>query len=68
MSKIDVNTWAKKEYGINDAQSFVDNYRMLYAKYEKLVKPIENDQQKVTDLLWNEVMSKIDVNTWGMKK
>ena len=56
-----------KEKGVTEAAEIVATYKELYKKYEPMVTPIQNDEQKLTELLWNEVLSKIDVNTFGME-
>jgi TRAP-type C4-dicarboxylate transport system substrate-binding protein len=60
-----ITRWEEK--GVPEAAEIVAKYRELYAKYEPMVTPIQNDEEKLTALLWDEVMSKIDVNTFGME-
>jgi TRAP-type transport system periplasmic protein len=60
-----IKAWAGK--GVPEAAEIVAKYRELYAKYEPLVEPIQNDEEKLTALLWDQVMSKIDVNTYGLQ-
>jgi hypothetical protein len=59
---------AKKNYHIEDPKSFIDTYCELYAKYDDLIKPFHEDQQKIVNVLWKEVFSKVDVNSYGMKR
>ncbi len=56
-----------KEKGVENPAAIVEKYKELYAKYEPMVKPIQDDEEKLNALLWDEVMSKIDVETYGMK-
>lgn len=56
-----------KEKGVENPAAIVEKYKELYAKYEPMVKPIEDDEEKLVALLWDEVMSKIDVETYGME-
>jgi TRAP-type transport system periplasmic protein len=50
-----------------DAAEFVDNYKKLYAKYEKLIEPMGNDEKKLSDLLYKEVYAKLDPKTFAKK-
>jgi len=58
---------AKDKLGIDDAAAFVANYKKFYAKYEAAIKPIRKDEGKLADLLYNEVYTKLDMATFGMK-
>lgn len=58
---------AQKTLGVSDAKAFVEKYKELYAKYEKLVKPIESDPAKLSDLLYQEVYAKLDPAKYGVK-
>ncbi|MGE0699962.1 MAG: C4-dicarboxylate TRAP transporter substrate-binding protein [Hyphomicrobiaceae bacterium] len=58
---------AKEQLGLPDAAEFVANYRKLYDKYEKLAKPIESDETKLSDLIYREVYAKLDVTKLGAK-
>jgi TRAP-type transport system periplasmic protein len=58
---------ANKKLGISDASDFIAKYRELYAKYEKLVTPIESDPAKLSDLLYKEVYAKLDVAKFEVK-
>lgn len=57
---------ATENLHLADAAEFVANYRKLYAKWEKLVTPIANDEAKLDELLYNEVYAKIDPATFGL--
>src|SRR5690606_38867666 len=50
---------AKEKLGIADPTAFVDKYKELLAKYDKLVKPIEGDTGKLATLLYEEVFAKL---------
>lgn len=60
-----VKGWEAK--GLKDAGEVVAKYKELYKKYEPIVIPIQNDQEKLTALIMNEIFSKIDVETYGIK-
>ncbi|KIZ46848.1 hypothetical protein OO17_06085 [Rhodopseudomonas palustris] len=59
---------ASQKKGITDAKEFVDKYKELLAKYEKLVTPIESDPAKLSDMFYKEVYAKLDPATFGVKK
>jgi TRAP-type transport system periplasmic protein len=58
---------ANKKLGIADAAEFVKQYRDLYAKYEKLVTPLQKDPGKLSELLYTEVYAKLDPAKYGVK-
>ena len=58
---------AKEKLKLTDAEEFVANYKTLYAKYEKLVAPIANDEGKLAEMLYKEVYAKIDPATFAMQ-
>lgn len=60
-----VERWTEK--GVPEAANIVATYKELYNKYVPLVTPISADQEKLTALLWDEVYSKIDVNTFAVE-
>lgn len=57
---------AKEKLGIADPTAFVDKYKELLGKYEKLVGPIEGDQDKLAALLYDEVFAKLG-DDYGVK-
>lgn len=59
---------AQKTLGISDAAEFVANYKAAYAKYDKLIKPIANDPDKLSALLYSEIYAKLDPKTAGVKQ
>lgn len=63
----DVIKNAKEKLGLDDAEAFVNQYRTLYAKYEKLVAPIRNDPDKLSALLYSEVFAKADPAKYEVK-
>ncbi|MEZ5855980.1 MAG: C4-dicarboxylate TRAP transporter substrate-binding protein [Hyphomicrobiaceae bacterium] len=58
---------AKEKLHISDAAEFVANYRKLYDKYEKLVKPIAGDETKLADMMYAEIFAKLDPNKFGLQ-
>ncbi|MGE3914747.1 MAG: C4-dicarboxylate TRAP transporter substrate-binding protein [Hyphomicrobiaceae bacterium] len=58
---------AEEKLGLSDASEFVANYRKLYDKYEKLVKPLGNDEAKLSEVMYTEIFAKLDPATFGMK-
>jgi len=58
---------AKETLGLSDAEQFVADYRRLYDKYEKLVQPIATDEAKLSEMMYNEIYSKLDPTTFGLK-
>ena len=58
---------AQEKLGLADAAEYVATFRKLYDKYEKMVKPLEGDEAKLAELMYKEIYSKLDVNTYGMK-
>ncbi|HZD26823.1 MAG TPA: C4-dicarboxylate TRAP transporter substrate-binding protein [Alphaproteobacteria bacterium] len=57
---------AKKEYGIADPQAVVDTYKQLYAKYDKLVAAADGDHDKLVQMFWDNIFSKLDPASYGM--
>lgn len=58
---------AKTTLGIDDAAEFVENYKKLYAKYEKLIQPVATDTTKLAEILYQETYAKLDPKTAGVK-
>lgn len=58
-----VKRWEEK--GLKDAAEVVAKYKELYKKYEPLVTPIQDDQDKLSTLIWDQIYSKLDLNTFG---
>ncbi|MGE3914746.1 MAG: C4-dicarboxylate TRAP transporter substrate-binding protein [Hyphomicrobiaceae bacterium] len=58
---------AKEKLKLDDAAEFVATFRKLYDKYEKLVKPLGKDQEKLAELMYKEVFAKLDPASFGMK-
>ena len=57
---------AKEKLGIADPKAFIDKYNELLAKYDKLVKPIENDADKLSALMYDEIFAKLGPD-YGLK-
>ncbi len=58
---------AKETLGINDAAEFVADYRKLYAKYAKMVEPVADNPEKLSEIIYQEVYAKLDPKTAGVK-
>ncbi|MGE0225421.1 MAG: C4-dicarboxylate TRAP transporter substrate-binding protein [Acetobacteraceae bacterium] len=59
---------AKQSLGIDDAADFVEKYKTLYAKYDKLVQPVAKDTAKLAEILYQETYAKLDPKTAGVKQ
>ena len=59
---------AKEKLGIDDAAAFVAQYRELYAKYAKLIAPVENQPDKLSAILYQQVYAKLDPKTAGVQE
>ena len=57
---------AKTRLGIADAGDFVAKYREIYAKYEKMLAPMQGEQAKLSEALYSEVYAKLDPKTFGV--
>src|SRR5690606_21051605 len=57
---------AKEKLGIADPKAFIDKYNELLAKYDKLVKPIENDADQLSALMYDEIFAKLGPD-YGLK-
>ena len=51
-----------KKFGVANPESILDAYKRNLEKWKGLTRGLNNDVNKFTDLLWNEVYSKVDVN------
>ncbi|TNE33352.1 MAG: hypothetical protein EP348_13105 [Alphaproteobacteria bacterium] len=56
---------AKTKYKIADPEPLMDTLIALIEKWEKKFAPIKDDNKAMSDMLWNEVLSKVDVKTLG---
>ncbi|MCC3306369.1 C4-dicarboxylate TRAP transporter substrate-binding protein [Sneathiella sp. HT1-7] len=56
---------AKTKYKIADPEPLMDKFVELINKWEDLYKPIQGDRDAMSQMLWDEVMSKVDVATLG---
>jgi archaellum biogenesis ATPase FlaH len=56
---------AKTKYKIADPEPLMDKFVELINKWEELYKPIQGDRDAMSQMLWDEVMSKVDVATLG---
>lgn len=57
---------AKEKLGIEDPEAFIDKYKELLAKYDGLVRPIENDPEQLAELFYNEIFAKLGTD-YGVK-
>ncbi len=53
-----------ERFGLENADQLADKMKELIGKWAKLTEGVEGPDQ-LADLYWNEVMSKIDVSTYG---
>jgi hypothetical protein len=56
---------AKIKYQIADPEPLMDKLVELIGKWEKQFEPIKNDEAAMADMLWDQVLSKVDVRTLG---
>ena len=56
---------AKTKYKIADPEPLMDKYVELINKWEAKFEPIRGDRDAMAQMLWDEVMSKVDVATLG---
>tara|TARA_R100000005_G_scaffold38740_3_gene18143 strand:- start:24518 stop:25657 length:1140 start_codon:yes stop_codon:yes gene_type:complete len=56
---------AKTKYQIADPEPLMDKLVELIGKWEKQFEPIKNDDAAMADMLWDQVLSKVDVRTLG---
>ncbi|MEQ8348028.1 MAG: C4-dicarboxylate TRAP transporter substrate-binding protein [Sneathiellaceae bacterium] len=53
-----------KGFGVKDPGAIIDAYNKNYAKWEKLSKEIGGDIDKMAELVWQEIYSKVDPATY----
>ena len=53
---------SSKKFGVADPESIINTYVKNLKKWEGLTKDIGRDIDKLTDLIWREVYSKVDIN------
>lgn len=66
----DMATTAKqyeRDYGVSDAAPKIDIMRKLIKKWKPLAAGMANDPERLAQLYWDEIYSKIDPETYGMK-
>ncbi len=56
---------AKTKYNIADPEPLMDKYVELINKWEAKFEPVRGDKDAMAQMLWDEVMSKVDVATFG---
>ncbi len=55
-----------EQYGVQDAQAKAETFQALLAKWKGLTDPLDpTDQAALAELLWTEVLSKVDYETYG---
>lgn len=57
---------AAEDRGVTDAAEFAETYRKLLKKYEALFEGKTEDPAAMKEILHREILSKIDVATYGM--
>ncbi|MFT6533655.1 MAG: TRAP-type C4-dicarboxylate transport system substrate-binding protein [Limimaricola cinnabarinus] len=55
------------DYGLEDVDVKYDLIVELIEKWKGLTAEVYDDKEAMTDLLWTEVFSKVDAETYGMK-
>ncbi|KYZ85835.1 hypothetical protein A3Q32_06450 [Alcanivorax sp. KX64203] len=67
--KQDLNTiidYYAKNHGVERGEEMLDTFRGLLKKWVGLVQDVDSLDELET-LYWNEVFSKVDVSSYGMK-
>ena len=57
----------KKDYGLTNVEAKIEKITALVEKWKVLTKDIANDPDALTQLYWDQIFSKIDPATFGMK-
>lgn len=56
-----------EKYGVPSAEIKIEEFTKLIDKWKGLVGHIGNDQEALAQVYWDEVFSKVDPSTYGMK-
>ncbi|MEC9433824.1 MAG: hypothetical protein VYD87_13045 [Pseudomonadota bacterium] len=57
-----------EQYGVPDAEAKAARFQELLAKWKGLTDPLDPaDQAALSELLWTEVLSKLDYETYGLQ-
>jgi TRAP-type C4-dicarboxylate transport system substrate-binding protein len=63
----DVYTAAEEKYGLDNGKEVIDSFRATYDKWEELLADVDvMDEDALTQLLQDEVFSKVDETTYGV--
>jgi hypothetical protein len=54
------------QYGIANVEAEIKKIQALAEKWKGLVAGIGNDEEKLADLYWKEILSKVNVDTYGV--
>ncbi|ANK82532.1 MAG: hypothetical protein TEF_18345 [Rhizobiales bacterium NRL2] len=54
------------DYGVDNAQAKIEKVAELVDKYKKLTKDMADDPEALAQLYWDEIMSKVDLTTYGL--
>lgn len=57
---------ARDQYKIENAQEWIDKYREVLAKWEKIATDVNGDPQKMIEAMQSQIFGKVDVKTYGM--
>lgn len=52
------------QFGVDDPEAIIEAYNRNYRKWEALAVEIGDDIDKMAQVMWDEVYSKVDVNTF----
>ena len=53
-----------KGFGVKDPEAIIDAYNKNYAKWEKLAPEIGTDIDKMAEMVWQEIYSKVDPDSF----
>ncbi|MCA8928452.1 MAG: C4-dicarboxylate TRAP transporter substrate-binding protein [Alphaproteobacteria bacterium] len=56
-----------KDYGITNVESKIETVTKLVEKWKTLTEGLENDPEGLAKVYWDEIFSKVDPKTFGMK-
>jgi TRAP-type transport system periplasmic protein len=57
----------EKDYGLTNVQEKIQVVSELVEKWKTLTEGLENDPEALANVYWDEIFSKIDAETYGMK-
>ena len=54
------------EYGLSGVDQKIETFKMLLAKWKGLTDPVGFDRAALEKLYWDEILSNVDITTYGM--